>query len=252
MKSFLIVGKGTCGTATAAIFNDQVDYQDPDKGYIITDCSQYCYAFICVPTPGLAGSTYNYKYVEDSFIHLLKHGFQGTAVIRSTCDPSFLQRMSEVYEKTIYWPEFLREAHAVHDAKHPDNVVIGGELTLVDQLVDTLHKAGHERMTLWTKTDLLTASIIKLSLNSALASKISMFNSIHNICKSTGADWETVRTVVGNDTRIGIDHTEVPGPDGKFGFGGKCLPKDLISFSQMAKENVYLDSIMLYNKQIRE
>lgn len=252
MKSILIVGKGVCGEATAAIFNNEVDYQDPDKGFQVDDCSDYCYAFICVPTPSLAGSTYNYKFLEDSLVDLMRKGFQGIAVIRSTCDPEFLVRMSEVYEKTVYWPEFLREAHATEDSKNPDNVVIGGEKSLVDSLAKTLETAGHTRLTLWTKTDLLTASIIKLGLNSALASKISMFNSIYNICKQTGANWETVKTVIGNDLRIGDGHTDVPGPDGKFGFGGKCLPKDLRAFSELAKDNVYLESIMLYNNKLRD
>ena len=31
-----------------------------------------------------------------------------------------------------------------------------------------------------------------------------------------------------NDT-----HTYVPGPDGKFGYGGKCFPKDVNAFAKM-------------------
>jgi UDP-glucose 6-dehydrogenase len=33
-----------------------------------------------------------------------------------------------------------------------------------------------------------------------------------------------------NDT-----HTYVPGPDGKFGYGGKCFPKDVNAFAQMTE-----------------
>jgi UDPglucose 6-dehydrogenase len=29
------------------------------------------------------------------------------------------------------------------------------------------------------------------------------------------------------DGRIGHSHLNVPGPDGKFGFGGSCFPKDV-------------------------
>ena len=28
------------------------------------------------------------------------------------------------------------------------------------------------------------------------------------------------------DPRVGDSHMQVPGPDGQFGFGGHCLPKD--------------------------
>ena len=33
-----------------------------------------------------------------------------------------------------------------------------------------------------------------------------------------------------NDT-----HTFVPGPDGKFGYGGKCFPKDVNAFAKMTQ-----------------
>ena len=38
-----------------------------------------------------------------------------------------------------------------------------------------------------------------------------------------------MRAAVGVDDRIGFSHTQVPGPDGKKGFGGTCFPKDLSS-----------------------
>ena len=30
-------------------------------------------------------------------------------------------------------------------------------------------------------------------------------------------------------------HTFVPGPDGKFGYGGKCFPKDVNAFTEVTK-----------------
>ena len=33
-----------------------------------------------------------------------------------------------------------------------------------------------------------------------------------------------------NDT-----HTQVPGPDGKFGYGGKCFPKDVNALTEATK-----------------
>ena len=32
--------------------------------------------------------------------------------------------------------------------------------------------------------------------------------------------------MISKDTRIGNSHMSVPGHDGKYGFGGACLPKD--------------------------
>ena len=251
MRSLLVVGKGITGKATANILNDQVDFHDPPKKEIVEDFSNYCYAFLCVPTPELEKGTFDYSYIDDAIVDLLKKGFQGILVVRSTCDPVNLKRLSEVYEKFVYWPEFLREKHYLEDSVNPDNVVIGGDTKYTDSLVSLLKGNKHKLLSYWKVTDVVTASIIKLGLNAALASKIAMFNSIKQVCESEGADWETVRSVISNDQRIGEGQTFVPGPDKKRGFGGKCLPKDLKVFSKLAKENVYLNSILLYNSKIR-
>ena len=38
------------------------------------------------------------------------------------------------------------------------------------------------------------------------------------------------------DGRVGDSHLNVPGPDGKSGFGGSCFPKDINAFMSFAKE----------------
>ena len=42
-----------------------------------------------------------------------------------------------------------------------------------------------------------------------------------------GADWDMAVEGFIRDGIIGHSHIDVPGPDGKFGFGGSCLPKDV-------------------------
>ena len=37
------------------------------------------------------------------------------------------------------------------------------------------------------------------------------------------------------DGRIGHSHMSVPGPDGKFGFGGSCFPKDIQAMINFAE-----------------
>ena len=39
------------------------------------------------------------------------------------------------------------------------------------------------------------------------------------------------------DGRVGDSHMQVPGPDGKLGFGGTCFPKDINAFIELGKEN---------------
>ena len=57
------------------------------------------------------------------------------------------------------------------------------------------------------------------------------------------------------DDRIG-KNLQVPGPDGDFGFGGKCFPKDLNALIYLARENMYrpylLEEIWRLNEKLRK
>jgi UDPglucose 6-dehydrogenase len=47
------------------------------------------------------------------------------------------------------------------------------------------------------------------------------------------------------DVRTGKSHWDFPGPDGKFGYSGKCFPKDTNHFASMAN-SPFLDEILKY------
>ena len=68
-------------------------------------------------------------------------------------------------------------------------------------------------------------------------------------------DWETVRKGVIADPRIGESHTNVPGPDGDYGFGGTCFPKDINALIEtMTKHGIHpmvLNAVWEQNKAIR-
>lgn len=253
MKKYetVIVGKGVVGGATGKIFNDWVDFHDPYQGLIIDDFSHYCYAIICVPTPGIAGGL-DYSFLEKSIESLKEKNFNGTMVIRSTCDPEWLNAVSNsLYTHIIYWPEFLRERTAVYEATHPSSIVLGGKSESLKEFEKYLRNKKHGYSAEWTLTDYTTASVIKLGLNYALASKIATFNSIYQICEKLNVDFNTVRDAIAEDFRIGFGQTDVPGPDGELGFGGKCLPKDLETFSKLDEKNIYINALRTYNKVLR-
>ena len=55
-----------------------------------------------------------------------------------------------------------------------------------------------------------------------------------------------------NDKTMGT-HWEVPGPDGEFGFGGTCLPKDLTHASGLVyNENNIMKTALEANKTRRD
>ena len=55
----------------------------------------------------------------------------------------------------------------------------------------------------------------------------------------------TVINIISRDKRIGDSHMNVPGHDGKKGFGGACFPKDSLALIKFAKNlNVDLNSLI--------
>ena len=77
---------------------------------------------------------------------------------------------------------------------------------------------------------------------------------MHQFCEGAGIDYESVRLLTGLDPRIGESHTQVPGPDGKKGFGGTCFPKDTSSLYMQMKnvgvEPIVIDAIIKRNQTI--
>ncbi|HAI39420.1 MAG TPA: hypothetical protein DCM40_15565 [Maribacter sp.] len=59
-----------------------------------------------------------------------------------------------------------------------------------------------------------------------------------------------------SDSRVGHSHITVPGPDGRFGFGGHCFPKDLNAMIQFAKRLGVNPTVMMAawekNLEVRE
>ena len=70
-----------------------------------------------------------------------------------------------------------------------------------------------------------------------------------------GADWDVAIKGFLMDSRIGQSHYQVPGPDGKLGFGGHCLPKDinaLKSFGESLGLNLNtLNGVINTNLEVR-
>ena len=84
--------------------------------------------------------------------------------------------------------------------------------------------------------DLKTAAFIKYSINTFLASKVIFFNELHSIYEkiNTSDSWESVINIISRDKRIGDSHMNVPGHDGRKGFGGACFPKDSLALAKFA------------------
>ena len=94
-------------------------------------------------------------------------------------------------------------------------------------MVENLYKWRFGESTPVIKTNYQTAELIKYMNNCFFATKVSFLNEMYQIAEKCGANWEEAVEGFVRDGRIGHSHMNVPGPDGKFGFGGSCFPKDI-------------------------
>ncbi|MFC1672443.1 UDP-glucose/GDP-mannose dehydrogenase family protein, partial [Planctomycetota bacterium] len=150
-------------------------------------------------------------------------------------------------------PEFLREKHALEDMQNTSRVVIGAnDDKSRDELIEVYKPLFPDAE--YITMDTRTAEMTKYTANVFLAAQIALANEIYNICKSVGVDYDTVKKTVLLDERI-ARNIDVPGPDGDFGFGGKCFPKDLNALIYLARENMYrpylLEEVWRLNERVR-
>ena len=98
------------------------------------------------------------------------------------------------------------------------------------------------------------AEMVKYFINAFLAVKVSYANELFNLCDKMNIDYDKVSRIAQYDDRLGNSHFKVPGPDGKFGFGGSCFPKDINSlidiFSKKDVKSYLLNAA--WNRNINE
>lgn len=144
-------------------------------------------------------------------------------------------------------PEFLREGTAIYDTLNADRVVVGSDSKKAIDLLIQLHEPINGKRVI---TNLASAELIKYTANAMLATKISFANLISFYCEKNGADVERVLDAVGLDKRIGRIFMD-PG----VGYGGSCLPKDVMALIEMGKtlkiDVAFLEAIEKINTQSR-
>lgn len=205
--------------------------------------------FACLPTPQREGSlALNLDEVEGFFNALPPESRKATVVLRSTVPVGTTRSLAERYlmPNLVHSPEFLTARTAVEDACNP-------RLNVVGTTGDEAGRAGQFRrgegwaalMTLYqdrfpdVPVKVMTSDeseLVKLGTNSFYAVKVAYFNELQQLARKLGCDYEVVRDAMVAEGRVGELHTLVPGPDGKCGFGGACLPKDLAQFVEHCRK----------------
>ena len=149
--------------------------------------------------------------------------------IKSTITPDIVEHICRKYKNhyIVIYPEFLRERCAKEDFENQRSIILGGDIRFFWQ---DIFKKVLPNVKLFHHCSPVEAMLVKYFRNSYLAVKSSYFNHVSDICKELGTNFDNVRNLVCQDTRIGSGQTLVPGPDGQEGWGGNCLPKDTEAF----------------------
>jgi UDPglucose 6-dehydrogenase len=183
--------------------------------------------FICVPTPMNSDGSASTLIVED-VVAAISNGGKRIVVIKSTVPPGTTERLNQRFGPAVtvlFNPEFLTEAKPVEDFKNQDRIIVGGE-TEAAQVVAGIYAVAYPDV-LQVQCDSTTAEMVKYVGNCFLATKISFANEIYQICEKLGIAYNGVMEMARLDKRLGPSHWKVPGPDGHYGFGLTCFPKDI-------------------------
>tara|TARA_B100000242_G_scaffold293768_1_gene272988 strand:+ start:2172 stop:3035 length:864 start_codon:yes stop_codon:yes gene_type:complete len=246
-----IVGHGFVGKATDWGFNKRVSkfVVDPILNTNIKDLKEFEpeIVFICVPTPMSDDGSQDSSIIEKVIKELIQYCPNTIKVVKSTVLPSLLDELYKLDPKLVYNPEFLREKHANLDFVNSDMIIFGGNRNVCTKVSSAYLRHSRCKTKEHIFTDLKTASFIKYSINTFLASKVIFFNELHSIYEKLEVKdtWESVVSIISKDSRIGESHMSVPGHDGRKGFGGACFPKDSLALIKFAKSlNIDLKALI--------
>lgn len=232
-----IIGGGTVGRATARCYQEHVkevrvydclQARATHQFFEVVPCSDII--FICLP-----GSE-----VDPFFSAMSGAGDYDPMtinwVLKSTVPIGTTRALSDKYKlnNIVHSPEFLTERCAMTDIQMPAMNVIGRiqrgtmwvERSVCGVQLQMLYGSRFPGISVFDMTS-EESEALKLFLNGFFAVKVAYFNEICTLAESLDLDWGLIRAGMLADGRIAQSHTQVPGPDGEFGFGGKCLPKDL-------------------------
>jgi len=245
MKKVGIVGCGVIGEALKIWLEDNTKHKifisDPYKGYN-DDLSGCDIFFIQIHIPTEIDGTQDLTVLKEIISKLPDKPI----FIRTTILPGTSDKLSEELNHHVYFmPEFLTERTSEMDFKN-QSMIFTAE---IDLLKEIFKNKQYIQMTS------LEAEITKYVHNVFGALKVTYFNAVYDYCKKIGADFSNVHSGFLLSGYINDMHTYVPGPDGKFGYGGKCFPKDVDAFTAATKNYLIyklLENLKVLNDEFRK
>jgi len=246
-----IIGNGFVGKTLLTLNCDDIQVlaydtnpllRFPNENIKMLDLIDCEIIFISVPTPMNSDGSCHINIILNVVEELRNLKYNGFMVLRSTVPVGTTDKIN-----LHFMPEFLTEKNFVEDFKHNKNWFFGllgyekdeifkNKITNLFDLAISNDKIKNNNIHFIPNSE---AEMIKLFRNCFLSVKVSFCNEMADYCNSKNVDYDNVRKLACIDERICLSHTAVPGPDGLYGFGGTCFPKDTASLLfEMNVDNV--------------
>jgi UDPglucose 6-dehydrogenase len=229
-----ILGYGFVGQAVAHAHREVNDYliiRDPNKEYLtpLGDFAQCDAIYVCLPTPSRDDGSCNTDILEQGLKDLLFIFINNPipVICKSTAPPSFYKKIQVEYPNVVYCPEFLTAANHIDDYLHCNHFVLGGLYDWAVKAKVIVSRGIPLLSDSFTIVSIETAALYKYMINSYLATKVTFMNDFKQLADAEGINFNDIKHLAQFDNRIGQSHMTVPGPDGKYGWGGACFPKDI-------------------------
>jgi len=276
LKSIAIIGYGFVGKACHKAFEHNTEAIIIDPKYSDLTIDQLAIfrprlTFVAINAPTLDDRSVDASVIYDVFQQLADIKYDGLVVLKSTLPSDIVDDLYVKFGKDgtmsksgflryIYSPEFLRETHWEEDAVSPYQIIMAGNFHDCKELENYYRNNSHVKHARFHLCDYKEAALAKYTLNAYFASKVVFMNQIYQLHKDAyGSEnihpesWKAFTDMLTSDLRFGATHHGVPGPDGQFGYGGSCFPKDvkaLIGYDKNERLSV-LREVELANTKIR-
>jgi UDPglucose 6-dehydrogenase len=275
LNSIAIIGYGFVGKACHKAFEHNTEAIIIDPKYSETTIQELALfrprlTFVAINVPTLDDRSVDAKVIYDIFQQLADIKYDGLVVLKSTLPPDIVDDLYVKFGEDdtmgkhgclryIYSPEFLQESHWKEDALKPSSIIMAGNFHDCKELRGYYENNSHVKYTRFHFCDYTEAALVKYTLNTFLAAKVAFMNQIYQLHQDTCGEnihpetWKAFTYMLESDPRFGMSHNRVPGPDGQFGYGGACFPKDVKAFIGYDKNErlTILREVELSNTKIR-
>ncbi len=246
-----IIGQGFVGgTLYKALSKMGGDYEvrahdkDPERSRnTLEEVAECDVVMVAVPTPmSMDTGECHTNIVERVIADLRQKNANNFIVIKSTVIPGTTERLNFSYGNIGFSPEFLTEANSYNDFVNLPYQILGyGEESQLEtegfcklqKIFFDAHSQGVMACAKVYSVNARIAEMAKYTRNAYLATRLSFFNEMKQICDKLKIPYDELKYFAGLDPRVGQHYNRIDEDEPEF--SGSCLVKDLNALTVVAK-----------------